>query len=232
MAGHHESREDARGVGESAGDAWLGRWREGRIGFHQDIVHPALERHWGRLPVAAGARVLVPLCGKSIDMRWLSQRGHRVLGVELSPLAIKAFVAEQEKGEGDEKEGVEHYQRAGLPCTRLGEIELLCGDFFHLDAEPGGELTAFYDRAALVALSSSTRKRYAHRLAELMAPGAPGLLITLSHDGGSGPPFSVDHAEVEALFARNFDVTLLETSRAEDGLPESVWQLVRKAPGY
>lgn len=203
---------------------WLQRWQEGRIGFHRETPHPALERYWSRLGLDAGAKVLVPLCGKSRDMRWLVQRGNPVLGVELSPLAIEQFVAE-----GDQP--ALRYRRSGFECTRQGSIELWCGDFFHFQVEEAAELAGFYDRAALIALPPATRQRYAHHLAQLLLPGKRGLLITLTRDDSErGPPFSVSHEEVRALLAPNFELTLCEVSEAEDGLTESVWQLVRRGP--
>lgn len=203
---------------------WLQRWQEGRIGFHREAPHPALERHWPRLGLYAGAKVLVPLCGKSRDMRWLVQRGNPVLGVELSPLAIEQFVAK-----GDQP--ALRYRRSGFECTRQGSVELWCGDFFHFQVDEAAELAGFYDRAALIALPPATRQRYAHHLAQLLLPGKRGLLVTLTHDDPErGPPFSVSHEEVRALMAPNFELTLCEVSEAEDGLTESVWQLVRRGP--
>ena len=73
---------------------WLQRWQEGQIGFHRSDVMPLLEKHWPSLQLPAGSRVLVPLCGKSLDMHWLAAQGHRVLGVELSPLAVTQFFEE------------------------------------------------------------------------------------------------------------------------------------------
>ncbi|HZV22956.1 MAG TPA: thiopurine S-methyltransferase, partial [Luteimonas sp.] len=73
---------------------WQQRWREGRIGFHQECVTPLLEQHWDAVGAPAGGRVFVPLCGKSLDMAWLAARGHRVLGVELSPIAVRQFFEE------------------------------------------------------------------------------------------------------------------------------------------
>ncbi len=70
---------------------WRQRWQEGRIGFHLEETHPALVKHWPELGVADGTKVLVPLCGKSLDMRWLADRGHPVLGIELAPEAIEQF---------------------------------------------------------------------------------------------------------------------------------------------
>ncbi|EXF43869.1 thiopurine s-methyltransferase [Pseudomonas sp. BAY1663] len=40
--------------------------------------------------------MLVPLCGKSLDLAWLAGQGFNVLGVELSEKAVEAFFAEQQ----------------------------------------------------------------------------------------------------------------------------------------
>src|SRR5690606_282577 len=75
-------------------DFWLERWNEGRTHFHQDRVTPLLQKLWPTLALPAGSRVLVPLCGKSLDMVWLAEQDMRVLGVELSPLAVEQFFSE------------------------------------------------------------------------------------------------------------------------------------------
>ncbi len=75
-------------------DFWHERWRTGQTGFHQQSVHPFLERWWPRLGVPPDARVYVPLCGKSLDMAWLAKRGHAIVGSELSRVAIEEFFAE------------------------------------------------------------------------------------------------------------------------------------------
>ncbi len=73
---------------------WHDRWAGRQIGFHQPTPTPLLLKHWPSLGVAAGAKVFVPLAGKSNDLAWLASQGHRVLGVELSQLAIDQFFAE------------------------------------------------------------------------------------------------------------------------------------------
>jgi thiopurine S-methyltransferase len=73
-------------------DFWHERWRLGQIGFHQPDHHPALDRWWARLGIPPRGRVLVPLCGRSLDMVWLARHGHPVLGVELSPIAAAGFL--------------------------------------------------------------------------------------------------------------------------------------------
>jgi len=70
---------------------WLERWEVGRTGWHEAEGNSKLKEHWR----ATGRRVLVPMCGKSADMKWLADQGNQVFGVELSHLAIEAFFAEQ-----------------------------------------------------------------------------------------------------------------------------------------
>nr|CDQ36612.1 Thiopurine S-methyltransferase [Virgibacillus halodenitrificans] len=207
-------------------DEWLERWEEGRIGFHRSTPHDALMRHWSSLGVQPGGKVLVPLCGKSLDMRWLAEQGHPVLGLELSSLAIEQFMAESEAP-------ISRYTQDAFSCCRQGSIELWCGDFFHFHTAQAEALSAFYDRAALIALPEATRQRYAFHLAQLLLPGARGLLISLidSHSPESGPPYSVADDEVERLFAANFELTHLETRPPDDaGKQESVWSLIRRGP--
>ena len=57
---------------------WIARWSEGRTGFHRASVQPWLVEHAAKLAPKGDERVLVPLCGKSVDLVWLESRGHRV----------------------------------------------------------------------------------------------------------------------------------------------------------
>lgn len=204
---------------------WRQRWQEGRIGFHLSETHPALAHYWPALGVAPGAKVLVPLCGKSLDMRWLAEQGHPVLGIELAPEAIEQFLV-QRRG------GVSRYTQAGFDVSRQGNVELWCGDFFHLHIQQAAEVGAFYDRASLITLPLATRERYVFHLAQLVPPGAQGLLVSLTHDeGDSGPPYSVPDSEIERLLTPNFRVELLENGEPDEReRRESVWALERRGP--
>ena len=73
---------------------WHARWQENRIGFHLPEANPLLIRYWPVMQVAPGSNILVPLCGKSLDMLWLLDQGYRVTGVEISRIAVEAFFAE------------------------------------------------------------------------------------------------------------------------------------------
>lgn len=41
-----------------------------------------------------GARILVPLCGKTVDMAFLARSGYRVLGIDCVKNAVDEFAAE------------------------------------------------------------------------------------------------------------------------------------------
>ena len=73
---------------------WLERWKKNEIGWHQAEVNPWLDALWSELDVPAASAVFVPLCGKSLDMRWLNEQGHPVVGVELSDHAVRAYFQE------------------------------------------------------------------------------------------------------------------------------------------
>jgi len=188
---------------------WLKRWREGRTGWHRSEVMPLLVQHWSALNVPRGSRVLVPLCGKSLDMLWLAQQGMRVLGVDVSPVAIESFLAENQlhartRGEADGT----HYEITNAS----GEIEIINGDAFALDPNEVAQCNVFYDRAALIAMPAPMRRRLVDELYVQLPAGSAGLLITLAYPGNEmqGPPFSVDDAEVHDLFDKRWQVDRLE----------------------
>ncbi|WP_267284273.1 hypothetical protein [Psychrobacter sp. Sarcosine-02u-2] len=74
---------------------WQQRWQDGRIGFHKSDVNPQLIEYFSELAVPISGQVLVPLCGKSVDMVWLAHAGYDVVGVELVETAVQAFFVEQ-----------------------------------------------------------------------------------------------------------------------------------------
>lgn len=162
---------------------WLGRWEEGRTGWHEPAGNAALRAHWPRLP--AGATVLVPLCGKSVDLAWLAARDLAVTGVELSRKAIEDFFSEQALSYAVEQCGAFDVYRAD---ARL--ITIYRGDFFEFRAGP---FDALFDRGALIALPPKVRPRYVRRLRGLLQPHAFRLIVTLEYDQvrAEGPPFSV-----------------------------------------
>lgn len=196
---------------------WHRRWQDNQIGFHQPEATPLLQAHWSGIGAPADARVFVPLAGKSLDMLWLAAQGHRVLGVELSPLAVAQFFAENAL----QPEIVE--TACGLH-HRAGPIELILGDVFSLDAESLAGCAAVYDRAALIALPPELRARYAAELYGRLPRGCRGLLISMEYPQHEkeGPPFAVDEREVREHFGADWTVELLEREEILDSQPSFV----------
>lgn len=203
---------------------WLERWRTNQIGFHQADFNARLRLHWPALGLRNGAKVFVPLCGKSRDMLWLAQQGHPVLGIELSQTAIEAFFTEADAP----------YQRrqSGLFQAFEGNgVSILCGDFFELMPLDLTDVAGVFDRGSLVALPQEMRRRYAEHLLTILPLGAQILLLTIEYDqrGASGPPFAVHPDEVTALFGARCAVELLERSPAEQMPPRFQAQGIRTA---
>lgn len=191
-------------------DYWLQRWRDGRTGWHHADVMPLLVQHWPALHVPAGAHVLVPLCGKTLDMPWFAQQGLDVLGVDVSPIALATFLQENHL-EATERSAADGKIREVTNLAR-GSITLLQGDIFKVTPERLAACTAFYDRAASIAIPQDLRTRLASEVYAKLPGGAKGLLITLEYTGGhlDPPPFSVDDAEVHRMFAVRWDIERLE----------------------
>lgn len=184
---------------------WHERWKRNEIGFHQFQVNPILSEYWKLVcPFQSGGQVFVPLCGKSLDMVWLRRQGHYILGVELSPLAIKDFFTEQGIP-------VNSRQFEGFQSHEGDGIRLLCGDFFDLQPEHLENIQAVYDRAALIALPQEMQSRYAEQLLHLLPQRPPILLITFEYDQAEmeGPPFSTSEEKVRSLFGQSYQIETL-----------------------
>jgi thiopurine S-methyltransferase len=184
---------------------WLERWERQETGFHQDEFNPYLRQYWQEMLIDdPHCMVFVPLCGKSRDMLWLHEKGHRILGVELSGIAVQSFY--QENGYVPK-----HSTHEKFELCEADDISILCGDFFDLGKEDLEQVKAVYDRASLVALPPEMRQRYARHLASILPPGTQILLITFDYPQieMQGPPFAVSTGEVEVLYRDFAKVNLL-----------------------
>lgn len=184
---------------------WQSRWARNEIGFHQQSVNPGLQRNWPGLGLPEESQVLVPLCGKSLDMLWLAQWGYHVLGVELAERAAVDFFTELGVTPQVTEDGA-------LRRYSFERLEILQGDFFDVTAEQVAGCSALYDRAALIALPPDLRADYAAHLQRILPPRSRGLLVTLEYPQAEmdGPPFTVLATEVHELFAEDWEVTEVE----------------------
>ena len=174
---------------------WLKRWQDGFIGWHQHKANMRMVKFLPKLDLNANDTVFVPLCGKSLDMIYLSEQGFKVIGVELSELAVEQFFSENELSFTKQK------QDDFIVFTGKN-IKIYCGDLFDLQPENLINIVAIYDRASLIALNEKMRFDYVKFLLGIIPEKIKWLLLTMNYPQSQkeGPPFAVAQEEVKKLF--------------------------------
>lgn len=194
--------------------AWLSMWRRDQIEFHQTEFSPHLLAHWPlRQSNQRSPRVLVPLCGKSLDMLWLSRHGFEVVGIELSSVAVSAFFDENGLACQRHQEGLfERWQGAG--------IQVYCGDYFEMTPERLGPIDLVYDHTSLTALDTAIRTRYVEHMRHLLSPSlCPVFIHTVEDSDETDQPtayVSDIDPELAVLYQGHFTIELLISERLID----------------
>ena len=189
---------------------WHDRWQSQKIGWHREIYNDLLLKHWPEINASGNSSVLVPLCGKSLDMLWLAKQGHSVFGLEMVQQAVETFF---------------HENKLEYDCVKIGnhkkysnqQFAIYQGDVF--DLEPGIiQADYWYDRAAMIAIDPSTRADYVDQIRKQTKQGAVGLLITFAYpqEQMQGPPFALHDYEVRSLFSDGFELEHLEKIDLDD----------------
>ena len=191
---------------------WHNKWEKNEIGFHLPDANPLLVKHFPTLNLKQGARIFLPLCGKTLDIAWLLAQGYRVAGAELSTIAIEDLFNNLNLTPTIIKlDEITHYSATN--------IDVFVGDIFKVTPNMLGNVDVVYDRAALVALPDEIRKQYSAHLMAL-TNNAPQLLICFEYDQTlhTGPPFSISADEVKQHYQTSYDLTLLGSTAARGGL--------------
>ncbi|GBR60278.1 thiopurine S-methyltransferase [Acetobacter senegalensis DSM 18889] len=205
---------------------WNMKWQKNQIGFHLPAVNPLLVKYFPVLELKEGARVFVPLCGKTLDIHWLLQRGMNVVGVELSQIAVEQLFSELALTPQITDVA------PNMQCFQAKNLTIFVGDIFALSRVLVGSVQAIYDRAALVALPPAMRATYAEHLMDISGK-AEQLLVTLEYDQScmAGPPFSVTQQDIQRYYGAEYAISCLENTSVTGGLKggvpatENVWFL-------
>ena len=207
---------------------WLQRWESRHIAFHKSEVNPGLVNYLPALELPSDSRILLPLCGKTLDIHWLLAQGYPVVGVEWVEMAVQELFAELGvEPEISRGKNGSLYQAAG--------IDVFVGDILEMTPDELGTVNAIYDRAALVALPHPLRHRYTRQLM-MLTDYAPQLLMTFEYDQSlmAGPPFSIEQAELEGHYSDRYHLSQLHSAEVPGGLKgtypaqEKVWLLQPK----
>lgn len=206
-------------------DFWHKKWESNVLGFHLSEANPLLLANFKALALKTGSRVFLPLCGKTLDISWLLSQGYRVVGIELSALAVNQLfetlnITPEKTDLGD------------LIRYSAENIDIFIGDIFHLSDKDLGVIDAVYDRAAFVALPETMRTRYVEHLIRI-THCAPQLLVSFEYDQNllQGPPFAISNQEINQQYKPAYELTLLTSEEVIGGLKgkcpaaENVWLL-------
>jgi thiopurine S-methyltransferase len=210
---------------------WLERWQNEQIGFHQNDINVYLKKYFNKFSNDSNC-VFTPFCGKSLDMKYISDMGKNVIGVELVKSALDSFVSENDLKKHSKTKNIDNFLYYDIKMNKInkGNIELLCGDFFSLQKKHlqiNTKLNSkmdIFDRASLVALNVNDRLKYSLKILELFSnnekikKGGKMLLVTLNYDEKQkqGPPYSVSNEEVYKLYGDSCNIELLEKINLKD----------------
>lgn len=195
-------------------DDWSNRWREGRAGWHLDCVHKMLAKYFDKMANGrSDLKIFVPLCGKAMDMKWMFDQGHRIVGVEYDEKVVKELFEESQIEVADVKEmgGLKLYSSAD------GRFKVYQGDFFLFKKEYEPEpMSGIWDRGSLVAVNVADREKYASVILTVMGCDCRYLLDTLEYDVSQyvGVPHCVTDSEIHVLYSSKCNIERLERSDA------------------
>lgn len=180
-------------------DGWKKKWDAGMTRWHQPDVYWVLKKY-AKDYIHEESRILVPLCGKTVDLAYLTKKAKEVVGVEGVLKGVQEFIQEN-----PDLQMAASGQREQFECFRGEKIWMFCGNFFHFGPSVAGKFDLIWDRAAMVAIDPKDRDEYAHVLGSVLKPGAVLLLSGFVRPKGdltSGPPFTLNRDQIISLFER------------------------------
>ncbi|MBC98020.1 MAG: thiopurine S-methyltransferase [Halobacteriovoraceae bacterium] len=202
---------------------WVKRWTDRNISFHEEGGNELLKKNLLYLSLQTNDRLLLPLCGMSLDIDYLLNSGFRVIGVELFEKAVIELFS---------RLNIEPKIRQLKNCKSYysESLEILVGDLFQIDKDEIGHVDAVYDRASLVALPHTMREKYYQHIMHI-SKLSPQLLITYLFEDNNyqSPPFSIEDHEIESSYSQYSSIELKEVIRLSKGLKgcsvvdEKIW---------
>lgn len=154
---------------------WEVDWKSPELSWHVKEVHTMLLKHEAKVTGGrANLKVLVPLCGISVDLLWFANRGHSVVGIEYDAKGCQAFFEINNLAFDTEPLSDEYKVFKG----KNKDITLFQCDFFKFPSLVPSMKSSFdviWDRAAIRTTveepEGSDAKAYLSVLRQLVAPG-------------------------------------------------------------
>lgn len=196
-------------------DDWEDRWNKAQTQFHVTRVHPMLEKHYHELTGGnTSLRIFLPLCGKSIDLKWLADKGHDVVGCEGVDLGCLEFFEEQNIPYT--RQPLSGIEGAVYKATDGKKITLYRCDYFQLTSKLTGTFDCVWDRGSFVAIPTQRRQEYVNVTLPLLKNNTKYLLDCFLVDNKvfGGPPFNCTEEEVSKFFGKKCKSKKIDTKDA------------------
>lgn len=192
-------------------DDWNKRWDKDQTQFHMPKVHPVLQKHIQRLTDGKPhLRIFVPLSGKSLDLKWLLDQGHEVVGCDCSERGCQEVF---------DRDGIpfsseyRHTVKSNLyKATDGRKLTMYAGDFYDLHRKELGEFDCVWDRGSFVAVPVTRRKEYSDILVSTMTNETKYMLdcFLVDNEIFGGPPFDCCENDVRKYFGKQCVVEKFE----------------------
>ncbi len=197
-------------------DQWKDAWAKGRTAFHEGKPNELLAKYVDALTGGKSAiTIFVPLCGKTVDMKWLYDRGHSVVGIEVADQAIEEFFTESKleftKEKVDKVDGT-------LYKSSDGRIRLYACDFYKFSSEVENGMQGIWDRASLVAINKKDREKYMNILRSVTSKDCRYLLEVFDYDPTviNGPPHTIPDTVLSQIIGDTLSFKFLDERKLNE----------------
>lgn len=205
---------------------WLRKYNTGDTYWMYKKTASMVEKHYNRLnPDGQVHKMLLPSCGKTFDLDWLSSQGvPLVVGVDLCLPVLQDVCARS-----DREWTATAVSKPGADFTLFersdGKIKLYNGDMLQFSPEFEGTFDAMWERGSLIILPPTDVNKYVEVLKRLLKPGGRILLESIEFDKDTidsstqdllpFPPFPYFLKDITDLFEPECTVEFLESCPEE-----------------
>ncbi|XP_071965665.1 probable thiopurine S-methyltransferase [Antedon mediterranea] len=189
---------------------WTNSWNSGHDSTFISEPHPALVANIDTLTAEkSNCKIFVPLCGTSVDMKWLADRGHKVTGLECSEVAIKKFF----KTNNIEfiQEPVKNIENAQIYKATDGSIEIYQCDLYTFNVDVVGKFDCIWDSGSLEAINHKDRSSYTKIMTSIMANECKYFIHSFSYDKSKVEfgPYMFSTEDLRIIFGDQYKVELV-----------------------
>ncbi|XP_063447789.1 probable thiopurine S-methyltransferase [Mytilus trossulus] len=153
-------------------------------------------------------KAFVPLCGKAVEIKWLWEKGHEVVGVNSGEKALKEFFEEYKI----------RYSIVKIPAVKGklyksydGRIRLYCCDFYQFSSAIESEFGAVWDHSgSLIASDLTEQEKYVDIIKSLMGEKCVNLTVL--------DQLSVNYDKIMTWFTDGFRVEASDYAKSDKTL--------------